>query len=103
MKADDAGKRSETILGTFDKSGTKLRLIPILAQTAGDEALRRVAYEFENGDAITRDVCFDALAHWSDHSALKVLKDICTSGNKTFGSACFRRLPQDGVRRCCHS
>ncbi len=89
MKADDGEKRSETILSALDKNGSKLRLIPLLAQTGGHEALKRVAYEFENGDAITRDVCFDALAHWSDHSALKALRDICASGNKTFGRPAF--------------
>lgn len=89
MKADDAEKRSEKILAALDKPGDKLRLIPLLAQTGGNEALKRVAKEFENGDAITRDVCFDALAHWSDHSALKALYDICASGNKTFGMPAF--------------
>ncbi len=89
MKADDADKRSEKILAALDKPGDKLRLIPLLAQTGGHEALKRVAYEFENGDAITRDVCFDVLAHWSDHSALKALYDICASGNKTFGMPAF--------------
>ncbi len=89
MKADNPEKRSETILSALDKTGSKLRLIPLLAQTGGNEALKRVAYEFENGDAITRDVCFDALAHWTDHSALKALYDICASGNKTFGRPAF--------------
>ncbi len=89
MKAGDAEKRSEKILTALDKPGDKLRLIPLLAQTGGNEAVRRVAKEFENGDAITRDVCFDALAHWSDHSALKALYDICASGNKTFGRPAF--------------
>lgn len=89
MKTDDAEKRSEKILSALDKPGDKLRLIPLLAQTGGNEAVRRVAKEFENGDAITRDVCFDALAHWSDHSALKALYDICASGNKTFGMPAF--------------
>jgi hypothetical protein len=89
MKADDPEKRSETILSALAKTGSKLRLIPLLAQTGGNEALKRVAYEFENGDAITRDVCFDALAHWSDHSAVKALFDICASGNKTFGRPAF--------------
>ena len=89
MKAVDAEKRSEKILAALDKPGDKLRLIPLLAQTGGNEAVRRVAKEFENGDAITRDVCFDALAHWSDQSALKALYDICTSGNKTFGRPAF--------------
>ncbi len=89
MKTDDTEKRSETILRAFDKPGDKLRLIPLLAQTGGNEAVRRVAYEFENGDAGTRDICFDALAHWSDHSALPALYDICASGNKTFGRPAF--------------
>ncbi len=89
MRTGDAGKRSETILRSLDKNDDKLKLIPLLAQTGGDEALKRVAYEFENGDAETRDICFDALAHWSDHSAAQALYDICASGNKTFGMPAF--------------
>ena len=89
MKSGDPGKRSETILRSLDKAGDKLKLIPLLAQTGGDEALKRVAYEFDNGDAETRDICFDALAHWTDHSAAPVLYDICASGNKTFGMPAF--------------
>ncbi|MFZ2287951.1 MAG: family 16 glycoside hydrolase [Bacteroidales bacterium] len=89
MRGDDPAARSELILAALDKSSDKLRLIPLLARTGGAEALKRVAYEFENGDAGTRDVCFDALAHWSDHSALPALRTICASGNKTFGMPAF--------------
>lgn len=89
MRASDPGKRSETILSALDRSGNKLLLIPLLARTGGADALKRVAYEFENGDASMRDGCFDALAHWTDHSALPALLDICTSGNKTFGRPAF--------------
>lgn len=85
MRGDDPEKRSELILEALGKSSDKLRLIPLLATTGGAEALKRVAYEFENGDAATRDVCFDALSHWSDYSAISVLYDIFISGNKTFG------------------
>lgn len=89
MKTGDSTKRSDTILRSLDKNGDKLKLIPLLAQTGGSEALKRVAYEFENGNAETRDICFDALAHWSDHSAAQALYDICASGNKTFGMPAF--------------
>lgn len=89
MRGSDPAGRSQLILDALDKSSDKLRLIPLLARTGGAGALKRVAYEFDNGNAETRDVCFDALAHWSDHSALPVLRDICASGNKTFGMPAF--------------
>lgn len=89
MRSDDPAKRSDMILSALGKSSDKLRLIPLLASTGGTEALKRVAYEFENGDAETRDVCFDALSHWSDHSAVSALYDITASGNKTFGRPAF--------------
>lgn len=89
MKAHDPEKRSAVITGALDKSSARLLLIPVLARTGGTEALKRVRDEFENGNAETRDVCFDALAHWNDHSALKALLEICASGNKTFGMPAF--------------
>ena len=89
MRSDDPAKRSDMIISALGKSSDKLRLIPLLARTGGSEALKRVAYEFENGDAMARDVCFDALSHWSDHSALSALRDITASGNKTFGRPAF--------------
>ncbi|MRR18883.1 DUF1080 domain-containing protein [bacterium] len=89
MRSDDPAKRSEMILSALDKSRDKLRLIPLLARTGGPDALKRVAYEFENGDAETRDVCFDALSHWTDHSAVSALYEITASGNKTFGRPAF--------------
>jgi HEAT repeat protein len=89
MKADNPEKRSAIIVGELDKSSARLLLIPVLAQTGGAEALKRVSGDFEKGDAETRDVCFDALAHWNDHSALKALLEICASGNKTFGMPAF--------------
>ncbi len=89
MRCDHPSERSDIILNALDKSSDKLKLIPILAVTGGEAALKRVAYEFENGDAMTRDVCFDALSHWSDHTAARALYDICASGNKTFGRPAF--------------
>ncbi len=89
MRCREPSERSDAILDALGKSSDRLRLIPLLAVTGGEKALKRVAYEFENGDAITRDACFDALSHWIDHSATRVLRDICASGNKTFGRPAF--------------
>lgn len=89
MSHNDPSARSALILEAMDKSRDRLRLIPLLANTGGEEALKRVAAEFENGDAMTRDVCFDVLAHWKDISSARILREITASGNKTFGMPAF--------------
>lgn len=89
MKNDDPELRSDFILEALEKGGDRQKLIPLLAVTGGEKALKVVAKEFENGDAGVRDVCFDALSHWKDHTAAKTLLDITASGNKTFGMPAF--------------
>ncbi len=89
VKHDDPEQRSDLILEALGKGGDRLKLIPLLAATGGDKALKLVVSEFENGDATVRDVCFDALSHWRDHSAAKHLLEITASGNKTFGMPAF--------------
>lgn len=89
LKCPDPQKRSDVMLESFASSNIKLRLAPVLAQTGGEAAAKTVLKEFENGDAGTRDICFDALAHWSDHTALSSLYEIAASGNKTFGRPAF--------------
>lgn len=89
MRNDEPENRSHIILKALDKGAERIKLIPLLAVTGGDEALKKVADDFEKGDAATRDICFDALAHWKDHSAAKVLMEITASGNKTFGMPAF--------------
>jgi len=89
MRSDGPSARSAVILESMAKSRNRLKLIPVLANTGGDEALKTVAAEFENGDAITRDVCFDVLVHWKDISSARILREITASGNKTFGMPAF--------------
>ncbi|MCU0457982.1 MAG: DUF1080 domain-containing protein [Bacteroidales bacterium] len=89
MQHNDPSARSALILEAMDKSRDRLKLIPLLSATGGEEALKRVATEFENGDAITRDVCFDVLTHWKDISSAGILRAITASGNKTFGMPAF--------------
>ncbi|MBE0666623.1 MAG: HEAT repeat domain-containing protein, partial [Bacteroidales bacterium] len=89
MRGSDPLLRSEVILAALDKGSNRQKLIPLLAETGGEKALKRVAKEFENGSAEIRDACFDALDHWSDPSATSVLLEICASGNKTFERLAF--------------
>jgi len=88
-QCSDPEKGSEVIIAALDKDPDRKELIPLLAETGGQSALKRVAWEFENGDAATRDLCFDALLHWPDHTAAAVLLNISASGNKTFGRPAF--------------
>jgi HEAT repeat protein len=88
-QCSDPEKGSEVIIAALDKERNRKELIPLLAETGGRSALKRVAWEFEKGDAATRDICFDALLHWPDHTAAAVLLDISASGNKTFGRPSF--------------
>lgn len=89
MQSPDPGLRAAVIIRALDKGGNPIVLIPLLAVTGDSLALRRVIKEFDNGDAIMRDACFDALIHWHDHSALGALAEIAASGNKTFGRPAF--------------
>ncbi len=89
MRGNGTGGRSDVILTALDKGADRIKLIPLLTVTAGDEALQRVVREFENGSAEIRDVCFDALAHWPEPSAAAALFDICASGNKTYERPAF--------------
>lgn len=89
MRNKNKEERSDILLDALDKGSDKMRLLPLLSATGGQKALKRVAWEFENGDARTRDVCFGVLANWTDHSAAPVLLEICRSGNKTFGIPAF--------------
>ena len=88
-QCEDPEKGSEIIIDALNKEDSRKELIPLLAEIGGKSALKRVAWEFENGDATIRDLCFDALLHWPDHTAAEVLLDICASGNKTFGRPAF--------------
>jgi HEAT repeat protein len=88
-KVQDPAERSSTILKALSGNASRLKLIPVLAQTGGHEALSTVLKEFENGNSQVRDVCFKTLTGWNDYSASSALYEICASGNKTFEAAAF--------------
>jgi len=97
-KIDNQETRSDYILESLEKgenldpskfTALKLKLIPVLAKTAGRKALALVNKEFENGNAEIRDVCFKTLTAWRDYSASTVLYEICASRNKTYEAPAF--------------
>ena len=86
----DPAKRSDEILKAMSGNVQKEKLIPILATTGGNEALKSILYEFENGTPEMRDVCFKTLTNWKDYSASSALYEICASGNKTYEEPAFK-------------
>ena len=88
-KITDSERRSSTVLNAMNGKVAKEKLIPVLAKTGGSEALKVVTQEFENGSPQIRDLSFEALASWRDHSASSALYEICASGNKTFEEPAF--------------
>jgi HEAT repeat protein len=85
----DPERRSEIILKVLESGEKREELIPVLAITGGREALSVVLKEFENGTSEIREVCFNTLTSWSDHSASSALYEICASGNKTYEGPAF--------------
>jgi HEAT repeat protein len=97
-KMSDPGKRSELLIKYIEndvikkasgKTGLEIKIIPVLAKTGGQEALKTVLKEFENGNSEVREVCFKTLTNWKDYSASSALYDICASGNKTYEGPAF--------------
>ncbi len=88
-KMTDPERRSEVILKVLESGERQEELIPILALTGGRLALTVVLKEFENGTSEIREVCFNTLTSWSDHSASSALYEICASGNKTYEAPAF--------------
>jgi len=98
-KIADPGKRSGLLLKNIINEKNirdekrlyelKVKLIPVLAKTGGEEALTLVLKEFEGGNPGMRDVCFRTLTGWLDYSASSALYEICASGNKTFEGPAF--------------
>jgi len=85
----DPEKRSELILKSPLLKQNKEKLIPVLANTGGREALKYVLNEFENGSPEMRDLCFRTLTSWKDYTASSALFEICASGNKTYEAPAF--------------
>ena len=90
LKISDPEKRSEAILKALPGMTGKEKIIPVLAETGGREALSVVLKAFESGNAGMRDICFRTLTSWRDYTASSALYEICASGNKTFEERAFQ-------------
>jgi len=88
-KIADPGKRSAVIMKNLGFGGGREKLIPVLANTGGKDALTLVLKEFENGTSEIRKICFNTLTSWNDHAASSALYEICASGNKTYEEPAF--------------
>jgi hypothetical protein len=100
-KVADPERRSSKLLQAMSGKVKKEKIIPILANTKGHEALAVVLKEFENGSSDMRDICFRTLMNWGDYTASTALYEICASGNKTFEAPAFdgylRQISSSGL------
>lgn len=85
----DPEKRSELILRSPLLKENREKIIPVLANTGGREALKYVLDEYENGRPEMREICFRTLTSWKDHTVASALYEICASGNKTYEAPAF--------------
>jgi HEAT repeat protein len=95
----DAERRSDLLISAFVKNtlrldppglvSLKMKIIPVLADIGGREAMAVVLKEFEEGTPEMREVCFRALSSWRGYSAASALFEICASRNKTYEGPAF--------------
>ena len=78
-QTDNINKRINSV-----KAAQKSLYYPILAGIGGITALNIVFKEYNTGTSDQQASAFDAITHWSDHTAISKLIDICRSGNKAY-------------------
>lgn len=76
-----------SIEGSDDIS--KRTMLSLLAAMGDEQALEAVYSIFEKGNAEVRQMAYDAMKNWPDHSSAKVLMEICASGNKNYSERAF--------------
>ncbi len=80
----DKESRADLLIEAASDPILKMRLIPVFKGIGGSRALAMVLDNFYNSDAGLKEICFDALAGWIDHSASYALFDICSSDDKSY-------------------
>jgi HEAT repeat protein len=89
MQINRAEDRVSAVAEAMKNSEQKEKLLPVLTEIGGQEALGILYEEFEKGDAETRSLVYEALVGWKDYSSSAVLFDICASGNKNYSERAF--------------
>ncbi|MDZ7738430.1 MAG: hypothetical protein U5K32_05045 [Bacteroidales bacterium] len=82
-------ERVAVIAGAMEKRGLERKFLPVLSGLGGEQALDVVYRIFEKGNAEMRQLAYDAMKGWPDHSAAKALMGICASGNKNYSERAF--------------
>ncbi|MBI9061253.1 MAG: DUF1080 domain-containing protein [Marinilabiliaceae bacterium] len=86
----DADKGIRKVLIALDNTQKKERLIPVLPQLGGQVALNKVSEIFVHSDGIVREVAFNALTQWKDHSASATLFEICKKNSPEYRSKAYK-------------
>ena len=84
------GDQTSAVLKAYESATqNKHRFIGILPRLGGAKALETVSNAFANGDGSMKEVAFDALTNWSDHSASTALYDICKNASGNYHGKAF--------------
>lgn len=78
--------KSKPFLTALNSKGKKGRIVKILPELGGKNALSAVKTLFETGRSKEKEVAFDALVNWKSHDASNVLYSICKTDNGSFKS-----------------
>ncbi len=86
---EEKGKNGK-VLGALNSTNEKERIIAILPEIGGPEALETVAGYFNNSSGKIKETAFEALTNWKDYEASKTLYKISQTNspfrNKAFAS-----------------
>ncbi|MCF6331812.1 MAG: DUF1080 domain-containing protein [Draconibacterium sp.] len=77
------------IFMALKSTNTKGRIITILPEIGGAEALQIVTEYFNSSNGSLKDAAFEALTNWKDYSASKPLYEICKTTKGEFQAKAF--------------
>ncbi|MDN5201779.1 DUF1080 domain-containing protein [Fulvivirgaceae bacterium BMA10] len=101
---ESANERSKPFLAALNSKGSQDRIIKVLPQVGGSNALKAVSGLFDQGSGDVKSTAFEALVNWQDHHASNILYGICKKGSDDFKEKAFNgfvnqvassRLPAD--------
>jgi HEAT repeat protein len=81
--------KSKPFLAALNSRGKKERVVTILPELGGSNALNAVKNLFDKGSAIEKEAAFNALVNWKSHDASNVLYNICKTDKGSFKGKAF--------------
>ena len=82
-------EKTKPFLAALESKGQKERIVSILPQLGGMNALNAIEDLFEKGSGSDKEAAFDALVSWKSDDASTILYNICKTDKGTFKTKAF--------------